>query len=45
MLYSKGINWVELDNMEKNGSFIDADFNIINDKLDYDSIRDLIDKC
>ena len=45
MLYSKGINWAELDNIEKNGSFIDADFNIINDKLDYDSIRDLIDKC
>lgn len=43
MLYSKGINWADLTDQEKNGTFIDRDGQLIQRKLTYEEIKLLIE--
>ena len=44
MLHEIGLNWADLPNVLKNGSFLTKEGNLISNKLDYSAINDLIHK-
>ena len=43
MLYEKGVNWADLDDRLKNGTFVSREDDRLNRKLDYENLKMIID--
>lgn len=43
MLHGRGINWAELPDPEKNGTFVRSDLGLCHQRLDYAGVQELID--
>jgi len=43
MLYEKGVNWTDLNDRLKNGTFISSENDRLSRKLDYDNLKTIID--
>lgn len=42
MLHQKGVNWSELNDQLKNGTFITKDFELLHNKMDYEQINNIL---